>query len=483
MLSHLALIWQVTKQLTALILPSLTYSGTKLGLFMPMARRSFIFFFTSISFLVPVQAQIHSNLLLQNESFVSPGYTATNQTQYQFLGFRAHSEVDESSFVVDSEVVMAMGAPLLSYIKIQDFALQYENSPNEVFSIGRKKQLWSGLDHRWNYGIIEPTFKWNPLNRKSLALTGIHWNRDEKDFSMTAIWSPFFLPNQGPNFEIDDNGQFTRKNPWFPTPPDTFRPFPNATTDSSIQYKVQRPPDSEVISQSTLGGTIEKNWMSDLLTRTGYFYKPMNDLALSYNGAYVLATDQGQVDLLPEVIYHRVLTADVVYRYGLIETGISYINDKPTNRKPDPEWTVPIYEDAQIYSTYVQLSFKKSNKISLEYLIVDGGRVVEVGDLASPARAPISSRYPMTEAYKLRHQSSLRLKNIQRVSFDTSWTHSDRNQFDLIQIQGSFQIKKDWQVYTDMQFLKAKPLNANNVNDVASFVDNDRLMVGVAHAL
>lgn len=448
-----------------------------------MVRLSVFIFLIAISFLMPVQAQIHSQLLLQNESFVSPEYKATDQTQYQFLGFRAHSGSEESSFVVDSEVVMAMGAPLLSYIKIQDFALQYKNSSNEMFSVGRKKQLWSGLDHRWNFGVIEPTFKWNPLNRKTLALTGIHWNRDETDFSVTAIWSPFFIPNQGPNFEIDPNGQFTRKNPWFQTPPDTFRPFPSATSDSSIQYNVQRPPDSEIVSQSTLGGTIEKNWMTNWLTRAGYFYKPMNQLALSYNGAYVLATDQGQVDLLPEVIYHRVITADIVYRYGLFETGISYINDKPTNRKLDPEWTVPIFEDAQIYSTYVQLSLKKSNKVSLEYLSVESGRVVEVGDLANSKRAPISNRYPMTEAYKLRHQLGLRMKNVQQVSFDTSWTHSDKNQFDLIQVRGSFQVNRDWQIYTDMQFLKARPINADNANDVASFVDNDRLMVGVAHAL
>ena len=110
-------------------------------------------------------------------------------------------------------------------------------------------------------------------------------------------------------------------------------------------------------------------------------------------------------------------------------------------------------------------------------------QVEEVGDLASQARAPISNRYPLTEAYKFRHRMNLRMKGVQQVSLDTSWTHSDKNQFDLVQIRGTFQLNRGWQIYTDMQFVKAQPLNVENVNDVASFVDNDRLMVGVAHAL
>ena len=447
-----------------------------------MVRSGLLLFLALFGFVSTANAQIRSQLLLQNESFVSPEYTATDQTQYQYLGLRVKTEEENRAFIVDSEVVMAMGAPLLSYIKIQDFALQYENSPNEFFSLGRKKQMWSGLDRRWDFGIIEPTFEWNPLNRKSLALTGIHWNRNENDFSVTAIWSPLFIPDQGPNFEIDGTGKFARKNPWFQTPPDTFRPFPSATSDSTIQYNVQRPPDSEIITQSTLGATLEKMWAGQLLTRVGYFYKPMNQLALSYKGSYVLATDEGQVDILPEVIYHRVLSADLVYRLGLLETGMSYIQDQPTNRNPDPQWTTPVFEDAKIYSAYLQLNFK-SQKASLEYLVVEDGKVSEVGDLASRTRAPISSRFPMTEAFKLRHQLNLRLRGTQFMNVDSSWTHSDKNQFDLIQVRGTFQVNQRWQVYTDMQFVKARPLDANNVNDVASFVDNDRLMVGVAHAL
>jgi hypothetical protein len=439
-------------------------------------------FLSLVLFCLPAFAQVSSSLLLQNESFISPDYQATDQVQYQFLGYRAKSEEDANLLNVDSELVMAVGAPLLNYIKIKDLSAELKSSDKEKFVFGRRQQFWSSLDSRWAFGVIEPTFEWNPLSRERLALTGIFWQRDESDFSLSAFWSPLYIPDQGPSFEIDNQGKFTQKNPWFQTPPKTFRPFSSATSDSTIKYSLKRPPNSEIIGQTSLGGSFEKLMFEKLLTRVTYFYKPMNQLALAYSGAYVVSTDQGQVDLLPEVIYHRVVAADLIFKSGLFEMGASYIQDHPTNESFDTEWTAPVYEDAQIYSAYVQIN-RRHQKFSFEYLTLENGRVSEVGDLANSTRAPISSRYPLTEAYKIRHQMNLNLKAQQRLSLDTSWTHSDRNQFDLFQIRGTFQYNRKWQIYSDMQLVKAKQLNVKNVNDMTSFADNDRLLVGVAHAL
>ncbi|MFN9068929.1 MAG: hypothetical protein ACK5V3_17015, partial [Bdellovibrionales bacterium] len=280
-----------------------------------------------------------------------------------------------------------------------------------------------------------------------------------------------------------NEGRFSRKNPWFQTPPETFRPFPNATSDSKIQYRLERPPDSEIVSQNTLGASIEKNWSSQVLTRLTYFYKPMNQLSLSYKGYYVLSTDEGLVDILPQVTLHRIISGDLIWKSGLLELGFSYISDQPTNNpESDPEWTNPNFAEAQILAVYAQLNLSQQ-KLSLESLNVEGGEVTEVGDLASPDRAAISSRYPMTQAIKLRHQLNFPLKKMQKITWDTSWTSSQKNEFELIQFRGTFHMNRRWQVYADMQFVKAEPLSAENVNDVASFADNDRLLVGIAHAL
>lgn len=377
---------------------------------------------------------------------------------------------------------MAIGAPLLSYIKVKELYYQFQTNEREVFTLGRYHETWSNLDSRWSFGAIEPTFEWNPLNRESLALTGVFWRRSESGLSLSAFWSPIFIPDQGPNFEIDNQGRFTRKNPWFQTPPDSFRPFANATSDSNILYRLERPPDSELVSQNTLGGSLEYQAGDAVTLRTTYFYKPMNQLALSYRGAYVVSTDEGQVDILPQVTFHRLASADFVFKSGITEWGVSYLSDQPTNNTAEQDWTNPVYADAKIYSAYAQLNLK-GQKWSVEVLQVDGGEVQEIGKLANPDRPAISSRYPMTQAYKIRHQLDIPLRGIQRIGWDTSWTRSDKNEFDLIQFKGSFHFSRRWQVYADMQFVKAQPLTVKNANDVASFADNDRLMVGVAHGL
>ncbi len=428
-------------------------------------------------------AQISSSLLLQNDSFISPDFQATDQTQYQYFGWRARNADHSDPLGVDAEAVIAMGAPLLNYIKVKEFSYKYQTSEKEFFTLGRHHHPWSELDSRWSFGVVEPTFEWNPLNRESLSLTGISWLRTESDYTLAAFWSPLFIPDQGPSFEINNEGRFSRKNPWFQTPPETFRPFPNATSSSKIQYRLERPPDSEIVSQNTLGASIEKNWSPQVLTRLTYFYKPMNQLGLSYKGSYVISTDEGLVDILPQVTLHRIISGDLIWKSGSLELGFSYISDQPTNNpESDPEWTNPRFAEAQITAVYAQLNFLRQ-KWSLETLSVEGGEVTEVGDLASPDRAAISSRYPMTQAIKLRHQLNFPLKKMQKITWDTSWTTSQKNEFDLIQFRGTFHMNRRWQVYADMQFVKAEPLSAENVNDVASFADNDRLLVGIAHAL
>lgn len=427
-------------------------------------------------------AQLNSHFLVQNESFLSPQFEATDQNQYQFLGLRLRNDLDTESLFLDSEAVMALGAPVLSYIKVKEAAFQFQNSKTQALILGRKKKTWSGLDERWSLGVVEPTFKWNPLNRESLGLTGLFWSVEEKYFHFTAFWSPLYVPDQGPNFEIDGNGQFKKVNPWFQTPPRTFRPFPAATEDSTINYNVQRPSESEIVFQSTLGGSIEGLVDDNFLWRASHFYKPMNQLALGYGGVYVLSEREGNVDIIPQVGYHRVTSADMILKTGLVDYGVMAILDRPGQVSFDSEWTAPKFEDAYLYGTFVQINLNRQI-LSLEYMTIDGGRVQEVGDLSDSDRAPITSRYPFHEAIKLKYQVRRALGVRERVTAELSWTHSDRNQFDLVQLRGQFEFSKRWQTYTDMQLVRAKSLNSKNHNDIATHENNDRLMVGVAYEL
>lgn len=427
-------------------------------------------------------AQLNSHLLVQNESFLSPQFEATEQNQYQFIGLRIQNSLDSESMILDSEAVLAPGSPVLSYIKVKEAAFQFQNTDTQTLTLGRKKKTWSSLDDRWALGVIEPAFKWNPLNRESLGLTGLFWSVEESAFQFTAFWSPFFVPDQGPNYEINKSGEFKKVNPWFQTPPQTFRPFPESDANSTINYTVRRPPESELLLQSTLGGSAEGTISDQFLWRTAHFYKPMNQLALGYGGYYVVDSREGEVDIIPEVGYHRVSSADLVWKPGPWEFGAMVLEDDPSQVQFEGEWTTPKFEKAVIYSGYVQLNLQRQI-LSAEVMSIEGGKVREVGDLADVERAPITSRYPFYQAFKLRYRMRMPLKISDRLLMDSSWTHSDRNQFDLIQVRGQFEFKRRWQTYTDMQFVRAKKLTSKNHNDISAYQNNDRLMVGVAYEL
>ena len=447
-----------------------------------MVRSRLLFFSFLLSFYSFSWAQLNSRVLLENESFLSPEFEATDHSQYQFIGFNLRNSLDSEKLILDSQAIMAVGTPVLNYIKFKEAAIIFVNSPTQTLITGRKKFLWSEMDDSWSLGTIEPVFKWNPLNRESHGLTGLFWVTQQPWLQFTAFVSPVFLPDQGPSFEINRQGHFAKINPWFQMPPRTFQPFPGSDASSDIQYKVRKPPESEVILQTTLGGGLEGKLGENGLWRSAYFYKPMNQLALGYDGIYNNVTNTGEVEILPQVGYHRVTAADLIYTINNYRMGVSYMKDQPEPLKFDPEWTAPIFSTAHMYSAFLQFNYKKQ-MVKLEYLSMFGGKVVETGEFADPNRAAITSRFPFTEAVKGRYDFELPILKQQKLNMNLSWTHSERNQFDLVQVKGQYSVSRRWQTFADMQLVKAKPLTGENSNEISPQENNDRFMVGMSYEL
>lgn len=447
-----------------------------------MERLRGFFFFFCLIFFTCTQAQVNSQFIIRNESFLSPAFEATARSQYQFVGLSLQNALDSEWVILDSEAVMAVGTPLLNYVNFREAALVFQNENQNTLIVGRKKWMWSELDESWALGTVEPVFKWNPLNRESQGLAGLFWITQLPFSQFTAFVSPVFLPDQGPSFRIDREGQFIKGNPWFQMPPRTFQPFPGSSASSIIQYQVKKPDESEVVWQTSLGGSIEGTVLENMTWRASHFSKPMNQLALGYDGVYNTGTNEGEVEILPQVGYHRVTSADVTYDYENLRLGLSYLKDRPEVLSFEPEWTAPIFSEAQVYSPHIQISYEK-HVIRFDYLRMQGGEVREVGEFSSPDRAPISSRFPFREALRGKYEFEMPLKKFQRIRMSFSWTHSDLNQFDLVQTRGHYKFSKRWQGYFDMQLLRARELTAQNSNEISPYENNDRLMMGMAYEL
>lgn len=430
--------------------------------------------------LAPVfaSAQVQTEMRLFSDSFISPTFEAAEKTSYQFVGAQIKTDpFTEDNLKMDVSGGVAIGAPLLNYLNISEFYVQNRQSETETFYLGRKKMLWSELDSRWDLGVWEPLFKWNPLNAENQGLTGIFWQVDKPFYTLMLFASPLYIPDQGPSFEIE-NGSFVKGNPWFRRPPESIRIWEEAT---AIDYKFEKPSESQVVLQNSFGLKLSFGDPQGLRGQVGYTYKPANQLAVGYEGNLNIAELKGAVNLQPQVFYHSLVGGDVSYKINRFRLGVSGLYDKPNKDDIfEEKWTHPIFDDAFLVSPFIEWA-NGAFGVALQHLDIFGGKVTEEGELASADRAPLMTRYPYQEATQLSVMGNFSFKRSTKLATKISFTHSEKNKFDLIRMSARLRLSGLWSFISEMQMVRAEPVDMDNQNEVAQFVNNDRLMVGAAY--
>ncbi|WP_374073753.1 hypothetical protein [Bdellovibrio bacteriovorus] len=423
-------------------------------------------------------SQVQTEMRLFSDSFISPTFEATQKTNYQFVGAQLKTDpFTEDNLKMDIAGGVAMGEPLLNYLNIGEFYVQNRQNENETFYFGRKRMLWNELDARWDLGVWEPLFKWNPLAPERQGLTGLFWQIDKPYYTLMLFASPIYLPDQGPSFEIE-NGSFVKGNPWFRRPPESIRIWSEAT---GIDYKFERPNEAQVVLQNSFGMKLSFGDPQAFRAQLGYTYKPANQLAIGYEGKLDIGQLKGAVNLQPQVFYHSLAGGDVSYKVDQVRFGVSGMWDRPNKDDIfEEQWTHPVFEDAVLVSPFVEWNNGRWG-VSLQHLDIFGGDVKEEGELANPNRASLMSRYPFKQAQQISLLTNYAFRKNRRLIGKLSYTHSEKNSFDLIRLSGRFRLSGMWSIISEMQIVKAGPLTADNQNEIAQFENNDRLMVGAAY--
>ncbi|MGZ3745385.1 MAG: hypothetical protein ACXWRE_13040 [Pseudobdellovibrionaceae bacterium] len=424
------------------------------------------------------KAQLRSDLQLFSDSFISPSFEATQKTNYQFVGLSLKSAPNAEDFLkMDIEGAVAMGAPLLNYLNIAEIYFQNKQAENENLIVGRKLINWNELDKRWNFGLWQPLFQWNPLNSQQQGLSGIFWQAERDKYSVTIFASPIFIPNQGPAFEITD-GSFVKGNPWFRRPPDSVRIFQEVT---QVDYNFERPDEMQAILQTSYGARLSFGNPDTMLAQLSYMYKPSNELAIGYSGILDTSKLRGIVDLKPQIFYHSLSGIDLSQRLGVFRYGVSGIYDRPQkDLEFEEKWTHPEFKDAMLVSPFAELIFADYT-FSLQALSIYGGEVHEVGDLASPDRAPLTIRYPFREAVKLSLETRNLFSNSNRLISRTSYTVSHKNDFEYLQWYLNYRFSSLWSGFTELELVRAGEQTSQNQNEIAQYRNLDRFMVGLAY--
>lgn len=426
----------------------------------------------------PVHAQLRSDLHLFSDSFISPSFEANQRTNYQFVGMSLKSSPgSEEAFNMDLRGAVAFGAPLLNYLNISEAYFQTKQSENEILYVGRKLMLWNDLDERWNFGLWQPLFQWNPLSSEPQGLTGIFWQAERGGYGILIFASPIYIPNQGPNFEIAD-GSFVRGNPWFRRPPESVRIFEEVT---QVDYSFERPVASEIVLKASYGARLNFGDPDSVVGQLSYVYKPSNELAIGYNGVLDTHRLRGVVELKPQVFYHSLSGLDLSHLEGMFRLGASVVWDRPQkDYEFDGKWTYPTFQDAVLVSPFVEMN-QKSWSLSLQSLTVSGGGVSEVGDMASASRGPLNMRYPFQQAVKLALDTRHTLKGIRQLRTRSSYTLSDKNDFEYFQWKADYRLTSVWSCFSELELVRAGDVSVKNQNEIAQYKNLDRFLVGATY--
>ncbi len=426
-------------------------------------------------------------LRLWNDSFISSDYEATASKNFGFFGASLATPVDSPWLTkMDIDAAFAFNAPLLSYLNFKELFLDmpfgdtsrpYANR----LQLGRKKSDWSQADQRWNLGVWEPVFKWNPLNPERQGFTGLFLSFPFENVDLEVLGSPVYLPNQGPSFQVSENGEFIQGNPWFRAPADSVHLW---SQTSKVEYTLKKPNEAEVVMQRSYATRLRVKTDSFFL-QGSYAFKPMNELPLGYDGLLDIARDRGMVEIVTSVQYHEVTGTDLEWHSKYLKLGISAFRDKPFGQAEfsnESKWTRPIYREAFATSPYLDFNFSPGWTAKLQYLSISGGEVDEVGPMADAHRASITQRYPFTQAQSMEVEYQGRWGLRRPWQSSLNYTVSTKNQFDLIRWRGMVQVSKLWNVFAETLLVRAQALTQANHNDIAQFENHDRLLAGAAYA-
>lgn len=178
------------------------------------------------------------------------------------------------------------------------------------FSTGRKLVNWANEDKFWMLGNINGNKGMDLISDEQEGLLGFHYDyfshTSDNGYMLSVMASPAFIPSLNPAYTFE-NGQVQSKAPWVQLPPERIRFRDN---EIPINYTLDRPANSEIVRNNTLGVRVAKRWKSGGV-QAFTMYKPENILRNYAEGKLSQDLESVSVRVRPAVNHHVVYGVDV----------------------------------------------------------------------------------------------------------------------------------------------------------------------------
>lgn len=332
------------------------------------------------------KAQVYGQVRMEGMQYLTPIAEASQLTYSQLLSARL-SALKETSWVdfasdISGGTFFSKGQ---SHLVVHElYAGSHGNSNFKTF-LGRKKKSWSEIDQRWQLGLWQPTFSIDALRPEEQGLTGLFLDYNSQKFEVLGFVTPMFIPNMGPDIR-EEGGGLVADSRWYRAPS---RDYDFNNRINTISYDLDIPETAKLVANPGAAmmvrvGDKEKGpWVN---VSAGYL--PVNELILKRQNFKDVSEDEVDVTVSPVVTYHSIASLDFGYSYNSIKGTVSYLQDEPLEKLPDPDWSIQKIKALQAYSASLDFSlaniFSKTLSFQVEYLKVVGGGIVDILSTGQP---------------------------------------------------------------------------------------------------
>ncbi|AZZ36507.1 hypothetical protein CIK05_06795 [Bdellovibrio sp. qaytius] len=417
------------------------------------------------------QAEISSQLEVSSLNFISSDYATDQEKSFVFVGAEIKSQNAETDiFKINLNGKYASKNSVLSYLNLKEIYFTNHINATSSLHIGRKLQSWSVADEKFNLGSYQTQFRWNPLDIESQGLFGVFYEKNlGSGWNLNLFGTPFFIPDQGPNYEVKD-GQFQASNPYFTPPPQNII-FQNVILP--IDYNIIKPEVSEVVQQPGFG--LKLDYLSESFEASlAGTYKPSNQFAFGYKG--ILVTNRVRVDIQPKTYYEKLTSLDVATKWKGGKAGLAAIYAEPVNPEYTANYNYPVFAPNTTLVPYIRFEFEPID-IEIAALNIDGGEVTELGPDANPNRQPLTQKYLYTRAYQISAALRSQWGDQLKVLSSLQYREAEKNLLQTLKLKNIFDIQGPWKMTLDVFLVET----SDESSTVSNYRNLDQVWAGASY--
>ncbi|WP_155722581.1 transposase [Bdellovibrio sp. HCB117] len=429
-------------------------------------------------------AQVYGQIRMEGMQYLTPIPETPNLTYSQLLSARL-SALKETSWV--DMVADISGGTFFSrgqshFVVHEAYIANHGNTPLKVYA-GRKKNGWSEMDRRWQMGLWQPKFAIDTLRPDEQGLTGLFADYNMRGWEVVAFATPVFIPSMGPDIR-EEGGGLVADSRWYRAPS---RDFALNNRVNKIVYELDIPETAKLVGNGAvammgrLGSKDRGPWV---VASAGHL--PVNELILKRK--IQMDASEGGVDVTvsPDLTYHDLYSVDMGYAFENVKTSVSYLQDEPTEKRPDADWAIQKLMPLKAYSAAIDFSLNniltRTLAFQLEYLKVEGGGIVDIRSDGKPDDFTLfDARLKFTNALSFRVEGQL--ASIFRRPFVTrfKYLYDYDQRGSLLNTEFLYYPNQKWAVVLGGDVLGVQDENHNPSSFLNQYRANDRVYGGMTY--